>query len=147
MFDKQSSEDIDERVTNMIKGRNFAFLGTVNKDGSPHVSPVWIDMDENNIIYINTAIGRTKQKNVTRDPRVSISLVDENNPYSMTTIKGKVIEQITEGADKHIDDLAKKYLGIEKYPGHSDTSKRVILKIIPEKVFYIPPRYTEYIDK
>jgi PPOX class probable F420-dependent enzyme len=147
VFDKQSSKDIDERVTNMIKGKNFAFLGTVNKDGSPQVSPVWIDMDENNIIYINTAIGRTKQKNVTRDPRVSISLLDENNPYSMTTIKGKVIEQITEGADGHIDNLAKKYLGVEKYPGHSATSKRVILKIMPEKVFYIPPRYTEYLRK
>lgn len=103
-------------------------------------------MDENdNTIYINTAIGRTKQKNVTRDPRVSISLIDEKNPYSMTTIKGKVIEQITEGADRHIDNLAKKYLGIEKYPGHSASSKRVILKIIPENVFYIPPRYIEYI--
>ena len=146
MSEKQYSKDIIEPVVNILRGKNFAFLGTINKDGSPHVSPVWIDI-EDNIIYINTAIGRVKHKNVTRDPRVSISLVDESNPYSMTTIQGKVVEQITEGADKHIDSLAKKYLDIEKYPGHTIPSKRIILKIVPEKVFYIPPRYMEYIKR
>ena len=82
-----------------------------------------------------------------RDPRVSISLTDGNNPYSMVTIKGKVIEEVTRGADEHIDKLAKRYLNIERYPGHSRSIKRVILKIKPEKIFYLPPRYTEYLER
>ena len=81
------------------------------KDGRPQVSPIWIDIDDNNnIILFNTAQGRIKQKNISRDPRVSLSLVDKNNPYSMVTIQGTVIEQTTIGADEHIDKLAKKYL-------------------------------------
>ncbi len=99
------------------------------------------------IILINTAKDRIKQKNVSRDPRVSISIVDEANPYSMVTIKGRVIEQTTNGADEHIDKLAKRYLNAERYPAHSPDVKRIILKIKPEKIFYLPPRYTEYLQK
>lgn len=142
-----------EQLLKFFKGTNFAFLGTINKDGSPQVTPTWIDITENKndkeneLILINTAKDRIKQKNVSRDPRVSISMIDETNPYSMITIKGRVIEQTTEGADKHIDDLAKRYLNAEKYPSHSPDVKRIILKIKPEKVYYIPPRYTEYLRK
>ena len=99
------------------------------------------------IILINTAKDRIKQKNVSRDPRVSISIVDEDNRYSMVTIKGRVIEQTTKGADEHIDKLAKRYLNAERYPAHSPDVKRIILKIKPEKIFYLPPRYTEYLQK
>jgi PPOX class probable F420-dependent enzyme len=130
-------------------------LGTVNKDGSPQVTPTWIDIIENEenedgreeIILINTAMDRLKQKNVSRDPRVSISMVDEDNPYSMVTIKGRVVEQTTEGADEHIDKLAKRYLNADRYPAHSSSVKRIILKVKPEKIFYLPPRYTEYLQK
>jgi PPOX class probable F420-dependent enzyme len=139
-------EEISEPVVNIIKQRNFAFLATLSKDGSPQVTPTWIDIDDTTIL-INTAEGRIKQKNVSRDPRVSISLVDEENPYSMVTIKGRVIEQTNDGADKHIDKLAKKYLNIDKYPGHSSSLKRIILKIKPEKVFYLPPRYEQYLKR
>jgi PPOX class probable F420-dependent enzyme len=117
------------------------------KDGSPHVSPVWIDITDNNTILINTAKGRIKQKNVSRDPRVSISLTDDENPYSMVTIRGQVIEQTNNGADEHIDKLAKKYLNTDRYPGHSPNIKRIILRIRPEKVFYLPPRYQQYLNK
>jgi hypothetical protein len=85
---------------------------------------------------------RIKQKNVSRDPRVSISVVDEENPYSMITIKGRVVDQTTNGADEHIDKLAKRYLNAERYPAHSSNVKRIILKIKPERIFYVPPRYT-----
>ncbi|HET7391760.1 MAG TPA: PPOX class F420-dependent oxidoreductase [Nitrososphaeraceae archaeon] len=139
-------EEISQPVANIIKQRNFAFLATLSKDGSPQVTPTWIDIDDKTIL-INTAEGRIKQKNVSRDPRVSISLVDEENPYSMVTIKGRVIEQTNDGADKHIDKLAKKYLNIDKYPGHSSSIKRIILKIKPEKVFYLPPRYEHYLKR
>ena len=141
------NEKIMEPVAKIIKKKNFAFLGTLMKDGSPHVSPVWIDITDNNTILINTAKGRIKQKNVSRDPRVSISLTDDENPYSMVTIRGQVIEQTNNGADEHIDKLAKKYLNADRYPGHSRNIKRIILRIRPEKVFYLPPRYEQYLNK
>jgi PPOX class probable F420-dependent enzyme len=134
----------DENIVRLFEGRNFAFLATVKKDGSPQVTPTWIDRD-NDTILINTAKGRVKQENVSRDPRVSISLVDDRNPYSMVTITGKVIEQTTEGADEHIDKLARRYLNADRYPNHSADVKRVILKIKPERIFFIPPRYQDYL--
>jgi PPOX class probable F420-dependent enzyme len=146
---------LTEPIVKFFRGKNFGFLGTVNKDGSPQVTPTWIDIiekEENKdghekIILINTAMDRLKQKNVSRDPRVSISMVDEDNPYSMVTIKGRVVEQTTDGADEHIDKLAKRYLNADRYPAHSPTVKRIILKVKPEKIFYLPPRYTDYLQK
>ena len=146
--DKEKKRILIEPVIKIIKDKNFAFLGTIMKDGRPQVSPIWIDIDDNNnIILFNTAQGRIKHKNISRDPRVSLSLVDKNNPYSMVTIQGTVIEQTTIGADEHIDKLAKKYLNIDIYPSHSPSIKRVICKIKPEKMYYLPPRYTEFIGK
>lgn len=146
--DKEKKRILIEPVIKIIKDNNFAFLGTIMKDGRPQVSPIWIDIDDNNnIILFNTAQGRIKHKNISRDPRVSLSLVDKNNPYSMVTIQGTVIEQTTIGADEHIDKLAKKYLNIDRYPSHSPSIKRVICKIKPEKMYYLPPRYTEFIGK
>jgi PPOX class probable F420-dependent enzyme len=144
---------LSQPIVKFFKGKNFAFLGTVNKDGSPQVTPTWIDIIEKGengneaMILVNTAKDRIKQRNVSRDSRVSISIVDEDNPYSMITVKGRVIEQTTKGADEHIDKLAKRYLNAEKYPAHSPSVKRIILKVKPEKIFYLPPRYTEYLQK
>jgi PPOX class probable F420-dependent enzyme len=154
-MNKDNISILTEPIVKFFRGKNFGFLGTVNKDGSPQVTPTWIDIiekEENEdgheeIILINTAMDRLKQKNVSRDPRVSISIVDEDNPYSMVTIKGRVVEQTTEGADEHIDKLAKRYLNAETYPAHSPSVKRIILKVKPEKIFYLPPRYTEYLQK
>ena len=151
--EKNTNNDIlSEAIVKFFRGKNFGFLGTINKNGSPHVTPTWIDIEENEdghggLILVNTAKDRVKQKNVSRDPRVSISMVDETNPYSMVTIRGRVIEQTTEGADEHIDKLARRYLNADRYPSHSPSAKRIILKIKPEKVFYLPPRYTEYLQK
>jgi PPOX class probable F420-dependent enzyme len=146
--DKEKKRILTEPVIKIIKDKNFAFLGTIMKDGRPQVSPIWIDIDDNNnIILFNTAQGRIKHKNISRDPRVSLSLVDKNNPYSMVTIQGTIIEQTTIGADEHIDKLAKKYLNIDRYPSHSPSMTRVICKIKPEKMYYLPPRYTEFIGK
>lgn len=146
--DKEKKRILTEPVIKIIKDKNFAFLGTIMKDGRPQVSPIWIDIDDNNnILLFNTAQGRIKHKNISRDPRISLSLVDKNNPYSMVTIQGIVIEQTTIGADEHIDKLAKKYLNIDRYPSHSPSMTRVICKIKPEKMYYLPPRYTEFIGK
>ena len=121
----------------LIEGRNFAHLATISNDGSPHVAPVWIDHD-GDVILINTAMGRIKQKNTTNDPRVSISIVDQNNPYTRVTIKGKVTQQTKQGADAHIDKLAKKYTGSDKYQNRQPGEQRVILRIEPLSVLSSP---------
>jgi PPOX class probable F420-dependent enzyme len=134
-MDKQSTNLSDPQIKNLFDGKNFAFLSTLMKDGAPQVTPVWIDSEDGNIL-VNTALGRVKQRNVSRDPRVALSIIDQNNQYNMVTIRGEVTEQITgDKAEKHIDKLAKKYIGKDKYPWRSKTEKRVILKIKPGKVF------------
>jgi PPOX class probable F420-dependent enzyme len=134
----QINREIDDSVIRLLTGKNFAFVATLMKDGSPQITPTWIDYDGKTIL-INTAEGRTKQKNVSRDQRIAISIVDQNNPYNMVTIRGKVIEQTIKGADEHIDKLAKRYLGVDKYPFRSPTEKRIILKVTPEKIFHSQP--------
>jgi hypothetical protein len=85
--------------------------------GYPQVTPTWVDIENGNIL-VNIAIGRIKHKNISRDPRVALAMADQNNPYDMVTIRGRAIEQITgDAAEEHIDKLAKKYIGKDKYPG------------------------------
>ena len=129
-----------EQVVQLIKGKNFAHFSTLMDDGSPQVTPTWIDLaDDGGSILISTVEGRIKHKNVSRDPRVAISISDENNPYNMVLIRGRVIEQTKVGAVEHTDRLAKKYLGVDKYPFPTPIEKRIILKIKPERVFHQQP--------
>jgi len=130
---------ITEDVAKLLENKNFVFLATLMNDGSPQITPTWVDVQGDKIL-INTAEGRVKHKNVSRDPRVAISVIDQSNPYNMVTIRGAVEELITEGADEHIDKLAKKYLGMDKYPFRSPTEKRIILKIKPTKIFHQKPQ-------
>ena len=124
-------------IKNLFEDKNLAYVATIMKDGSPQITPTWIDIQDNEIL-INTALGRVKQKNVTRDPRIAVSLVDRNNPYHMVTLRGEVIDQIAgEVADSYIDKLAKKYLDKDKYPFRAPGEKRVILKVKPTRVAYI----------
>jgi len=111
----------------------FANLATLNPDGSPQVSPVWVDYDGNSII-VNTARGRVKDRNLKREPRVALSIVDPENPYRYLGIQGRVAEMTESGADASIDKLAKKYLGKDKYPWRGPNEVRVLVKIVPEKV-------------
>ena len=130
---------ISPDVEKLLQDKNLAFVATLMKDGSPQITPTWVDLVDDMII-VNTAEGRIKQRNVSRDPRIAISIVDRNNPYNMVTIRGKVIEQTNLDADKHIDKMAKKYLGVEKYPFGMPGEKRILLKIIPQKIFHLAPR-------
>jgi PPOX class probable F420-dependent enzyme len=113
-------------IPKLFEEKNFAFLAALMKDGSPQVTPRWVDIDKNNnTILVNTAKGRIKYRNISRDLRVAVSVIDFPNPYHMVTVRGKVIEQINgKEADGHIDKLAKKYLGKDKYPRRAPGEER-----------------------
>lgn len=129
---------ITPEIEKLLLGKNFASFATLMDDGSPHVAPTWIDYD-GHYVLINTAAGRIKEKNVRNDRRIALSISNESNPYEMVAIRG-IVEEITEkNADIHIDKLAKKYLGLDKYPFSSPTEKRIILKIRPVKIFHQKP--------
>jgi len=111
----------------------FANLATLNVDGSPQVTPVWVDFDGTHVV-VNTARGRVKDRNLRREPRVALSLLDPGNPYRYLGIQGRVVEMTEQGADAHIDKMAKKYLNKDSYPFRAPGEVRVIVKIRPEKV-------------
>jgi PPOX class probable F420-dependent enzyme len=137
--DQERNSITEPSVAKLFEGKNFAFLATLMKDGSPQVTPTWVDIDKNNnTILVNTAKGRIKHRNISKDPRVAISVIDSSNPYDMVTVRGKVIEQINgKDADEHIDKLAKKYLDKEKYPRRSPGEERLLLRIKPELVAHM----------
>lgn len=132
----QISRTITDSTVSLFKGKNIAFVASVMGDGFPQITPVWIDYD-GQFLLVNTAEGRTKQKNFARDPRVAVSIVDSGNPYNAVSIRGLVVEQTSDGADSHIDALSKKYLGLDKYPFRTPDERRIILKIKPEKVVHM----------
>jgi PPOX class probable F420-dependent enzyme len=111
----------------------FAQLATLNPDGSPQVTPVWVDFDGTHVL-INTAKGRVKAKNLAREPRVAMAVSDPDNPYRYLGIRGRVVDMTETGGDAHIDKMAKKYLGKDSYPGRTPGEVRVIVKIAPDKV-------------
>ena len=123
----------DEDLHRLFQFRNLAYLATLSKDGSPHVVSVWAEMVDD-LILINTFESSAKNKNITSDKRIALSVVELNNPFNMVSIKGRVIEQATEEADEHLKKLAKKYLGIGRYYYRKPNHKRIILKIKPEKI-------------
>ena len=128
---------MEQKAIDLFGAKNLVFIATVMKDGSPQVSPVWANY-ENDHIMINTAEGRIKHKNVLRDPRVAVSVVSKDNPLDMTTIRGKVEEIIPDYEYKHADRLTKQYMGRNHYPFKRDDERRIILKIKPDKVFVLP---------
>ncbi len=111
----------------------FAHFTTLMKDGSPQTSPVWID-HEGGRVLVNTAAGRVKDKNVRRDHRVALSITDPENPYRALMIRGKVVKITEDGAEAHIDKMAKKYIGQDKYPWRAPNEKRVLYYVEPESV-------------
>ncbi len=121
------------KYEHILGKKGFAHLATIMADGSPQTTPVWFDV-ENGFIRINSAIDRLKDRNLKAQPVVALSIQDPDNPYSYVAIRGKVEERTTEGADEHIDLLAKKYLGMDKYPYRTSEEIRVIYRIKPLKV-------------
>ena len=124
-------DQIPEKFKDLFSKRAFANIATLMPNGGPQVTPVWIDFDGTHILF-NSARGRRKDRNVRRDPRVAISIMDPDNPYRYLEIRGRVVAITEQGADEHIDRLAKKYLGVDKYPYRQPGEIRVLYKVEPE---------------
>ncbi len=126
---------ISERYADLLKDETKAFgcLATLMKDGSPQLTPVWFNTDGTHIL-INSATGRVKDRNMRRDPHVAFVILDPKNPYRYLQIRGNIVEITTEGARKHIDILAKKYTGADKYTSGRENEVRVIYKLYPESI-------------
>jgi PPOX class probable F420-dependent enzyme len=127
------AEKIPEEFKDLFGKVAYANIATVMPDGSPQVTPVWFDYD-GNYLRVNSAKGRVKDNNMRRNKNVALSIQDPDNAYRYLAVRGKVDEITEEGADAHIDSLAKKYLGKDKYPFRGPSEVRVIYKIRPEKV-------------
>ena len=127
------ADKIPEPFKDLFAKVAYANLATVMPDGSPQVTPVWFDYD-GECLRINSAKGRIKDKNMRRNKRVAVSIQDPDNAYRYLAVRGNIEEITEEGADAHIDSLAKKYLGKDKYPFRGPGEVRVIYKIRPEKV-------------
>jgi len=125
------SQVIPEKYRDLFSKKAFASLGTVMPDGRPQVTPVWVDV-EGDLVIINSAKGRQKDRNLRRDPRVSLAIIDPDNPYRYLELRGRVVEITEQGAAAHIDKMAKKYLGVDKYPYKNPNEIRVIYKIQPD---------------
>ena len=125
---------VPETFHDLFDKRTFAHVSTVTSDGSPHVTPVWIDYDEDaNHVLVNTERGRRKARNVAENPAVGLSMTDPDDPYRMLSVIGEVETVTTEGARAHIDELAGRYTGTPEYQPPIRT-ERVLLRIRPDEV-------------
>lgn len=122
---------IPEKFLDLFQKRAFGNLATLMPNGGPQVTPVWVDFDGTHVL-VNSARGRQKDRNMKRDQRVSVSIMDPENPYRYVEIRGTAVEITEEGAREHIDRMAKKYLGLDKYPRAQAGEVRVLYKIRPE---------------
>ena len=123
---------VPQQHLDLFDKKAFGHLATIMPDGSPQVTPVWVDYDGQHVRF-NSALGRTKDKNVRRDPRVTITLQDPDNPYRYLEVRGRVVGITQEGADEHIDKLTQKYMGQAKYPYRHPGEVRVTYRIEPVK--------------
>jgi PPOX class probable F420-dependent enzyme len=124
---------LSEGVRKLLAGQNFAHLATLMPDGSPQVTVVWVDVDGDEIV-VNTAEGRQKPRNLRADPRVALSVAGQANPYEAAFIRGRVVAMTHDGADDHIDKMAKKYTGQERYQMRAPGEQRLLIRIRPEHV-------------
>jgi PPOX class probable F420-dependent enzyme len=129
-----ANTQIPQSFDDLVKQKKpLAHLATLMPDGTPQVTPVWFDV-ENGRVRVNTARGRVKDKNMQKNAAVALSIVDPDNPYRHIAIRGRVANVTEQGADAHIDSLAKKYLDKDKYPFRQPGEVRVIYEIEPTSV-------------
>lgn len=122
---------IPEKYLDLFEKKAFASLATLMPDGRPQVTPVWCDIDGSDVI-VNSAKGRRKDLNMRAEPRVSLAIIDPDNPYRYLEVRGTVTEITEEGADAHIDKMAKKYMNLDSYPYRTPSETRVIYRIRPD---------------
>lgn len=127
------ADTLSSKARALLKRPVIANLATLLPDGSPQLTPLWIDVDGDDLV-INTAKGRAKARNIERDKRVALSVVDPNDPYNTVVVRGTVVDITTEGADAHIDSLAKKYLGVDEYPMRQPGEVRIKARIRTDKI-------------
>lgn len=125
---------LDPTDRSILEGKNYAHVSTLRDDGTIQTVPVWVDVDEDSVV-LNSAIGRAWPTNLEKNGTITITVQNLENPYQYLTITGRTAEETTDGADAHIDRLAKKYLGVDSYPGRTSKETRVIFKIAPERVY------------
>jgi PPOX class probable F420-dependent enzyme len=125
------SATIDGRAAELLTAKNFCHVATLRADGSVHGVPVWVDIQDGRPV-LNTAEGRAWPRNLERDPRVTLTVPNMENPYEYLEIRGRVAERTREGADEHIDAMAKKYLGKDEYPFRQPGEQRLIIRVEPE---------------
>jgi PPOX class probable F420-dependent enzyme len=124
---------IPEKFRDLFQKKAFAHLATVRPDGSPHVTPMWVDYDGTHVLF-NTAKGRAKTRYMGRNAPVGLSVQDPDNPYRYVEVRGRIVESTEQGADAHIDKLAKRYLDQDRYPFRQPGEVRIIYKIAPDQV-------------
>ena len=124
---------LTEEQAQLFLDKNFGALATIREDGTPHVTPVWVDYDGEHVVF-NTATGRAKWKHMLRDPRVTIEVTSMENPYEYVTVIGTAELEESEEANRHIDKLSEKYTGNAKFQSHQPNERRVIVRITPERV-------------
>jgi PPOX class probable F420-dependent enzyme len=124
---------IPDSHLDLFNKKAFAHLATLMPGGQPQVTPVWVDYDGRHVV-INTAEGRQKDKNLQRDGRVALSIIDPDNPYRYLEVRGRIANRTRDGAEDHIDAMAKKYLGLDKYPYRRPGEVRIIYKVEPEHI-------------
>ena len=128
-------EAIPSQFHDLFERKTFAQFATVMPDGTPQVTPVWIDLDQEGYLLVNTARNRRKEKNVRENPKVGLSIPDPDDPYRYLSVRGEVEEVTTDGAVEHIDRLTRRYFEQEEYPNHGEeVGERVILRIRPDRV-------------
>ena len=126
---------VEGRSEELLKAKNFCNVATLRADGSVQVVPVWVDVQDG-MPVLNTAEGRAWPRNLERDPRISLSVQNMENPYEYVSIRGRVAETTRDGADAHIDALAKKYMGADEYPLRKPGEQRVIIRVEPDYVHH-----------
>lgn len=122
---------LTEKQAQLLLDKNFASVATIRKDGTPHVTPVWVDYDGENVVF-NTAFGRAKVRHLQRDPRVAIQVLAVDDPYRYVSVTGTA-ELVEEGAEEHIHKLGRKYRGWDRYPLRPG-ERRLMVKVRPERV-------------
>ena len=125
---------LSDRARAILRSKTFAHVAAIDAAGKPHVTPVWVDVDDKDTIWINTARGRVKDRLLRLDAPTALAAVDPENPYEYVQVRGHVSERREVGADADIDQLAQKYLGEERYPFRQPGEERVTIVIEPEQV-------------